>query len=69
MQDREVRRDSTERLGQVDGNLRIGKRARIEAADGNLVVVSKGVYLEGGATLDCNLECESLQVEHGGTLT
>jgi cytoskeletal protein CcmA (bactofilin family) len=69
MQDREVGRDSTERLGQVDGNLRIGNRARIEAADGNLVVVSKGVYLEGGATLDCNLECESLQVEHGGTLT
>ncbi|HZW57895.1 MAG TPA: hypothetical protein VFF30_16520 [Nitrososphaerales archaeon] len=65
----QVRRGSTAKLDRIDGELRVGNRARIESGGvGKLVVVSQGAYFEGAAEIDCNFECESLRVEHGGTL-
>src|ERR1700730_5874333 len=59
---------STAKLGRIEGELKVGSGARIEAAEGNLVFVSGGAHFEGSAEILCNFECDSLEVQHGGGL-
>ena len=61
MTDLHVSRGQTVKLGVVDGDLKVGNNATIEASNGKNVVVTKGVYLEGKAYLNCDLECDSLE--------
>jgi cytoskeletal protein CcmA (bactofilin family) len=55
-------------LGKIDGNLRVGRRAKIEASDGKFIIVTGGVYFEGGADIDCSLRCDKLNVSHFGVI-
>jgi predicted acyltransferase (DUF342 family) len=64
----EIRRGSTAKLNRVDGELKVGNKARIEASNGDLVVVSQSAYFEGAGEIDCDFECDSLSVQHGGAL-
>lgn len=61
MSDFHVRRGETATLNRVEGELRIGNHARIEASNGKNVVVTDGVYLEGRAYVNCDFECDSLE--------
>ena len=61
MSDFHVRRGETAILDRVEGELQIGNNARIEASNGKNVVVTKGIYLEGKAYVNCDLECDSLE--------
>ncbi|MGD0644229.1 MAG: polymer-forming cytoskeletal protein [Candidatus Bathyarchaeia archaeon] len=61
MSDIHVGRGETAILDRVEGELKIGNHARIEASNGKNVIVTKGVYLEGRAYVNCDLECESLE--------
>jgi len=61
MSDIHVRRGETATLDRVEGELKVGNNARIEASNGKNVVVTKGVYLEGKAYVNCDLECDSLE--------
>jgi cytoskeletal protein CcmA (bactofilin family) len=68
MPDVHVPRGSTERLGRVEGRLEVASGATIRSAEGNLVVVTGEALFRGSASVDCDLECGSLTVEHGGKL-
>jgi len=68
MSDFQVPRGSTAKLDRIEGELKVGKGARIEAKNGNLVFVSEGVIFDGAAEVACNLECDSLRIGHGGVL-
>ena len=68
MPDHVVHRREVAKLGRVDGELKVGHGAKIEAVAGNLVTVSEGVYFDGSAEVDCDLVCETLRVEGGGAL-
>ena len=61
MPDFHVRRGETATLDRVEGELHIGYNGKIEAVNGKNVVVTKGVYLEGKAYVNCDFECESLE--------
>ena len=61
MSDIHVRRGETATLDRVEGDLKVGNNARIEASNGKNVIVTKGVYLEGKAYVNCDLECDSLE--------
>ncbi|MDA4130070.1 MAG: polymer-forming cytoskeletal protein [Thaumarchaeota archaeon] len=68
MSDFVVHRGTTAKLGRIEGELKIGNKARIEAAQGNLVYVSEGAYFDGSAEVNCDFECATLRVDHGGVL-
>jgi cytoskeletal protein CcmA (bactofilin family) len=68
MVDYQIQRGKTAKLDRIDGELKVGNKARIEATNGKLVIVSQGAYFEGAAIVNCDFECNSLRVEHGGTL-
>jgi cytoskeletal protein CcmA (bactofilin family) len=61
MSDLCIPRGQTATLDLVEGELRIGNNAAIQASNGKNVTVTKGVYLEGKAYVNCDLECESLE--------
>ena len=61
MSDLRVPRGQTVKLDTVDGELQLGNNATIEASNGKKVTVTKGVYLEGKAYINCDLECDSLE--------
>src|SRR5580693_3453157 len=65
MPDQRVEKGSTTQLEDVDGELTVGRGARITPAKGRLVTVSGAVYFEGDAEVDCDLSCDSLDVERG----
>ncbi|MGA3059391.1 MAG: hypothetical protein ABSD92_03375 [Candidatus Bathyarchaeia archaeon] len=56
-----IPRGQTAVLDRVEGDLKLGYNARIEAKNGKNVMVTKGVYLEGKAYVNCDLECDSLE--------
>jgi cytoskeletal protein CcmA (bactofilin family) len=58
----------TMKLGRVEGGLRAGNNARIRASDGNLVVVTGDAQFDGNAVIECDFECENLNVERAGML-
>jgi len=66
MTDFTVKSGTTARLGKVDGELRVGRNARIEAESGRKVVVAGGAHFEGPVTIDCDFECASMRVEGRG---
>jgi len=61
MSDVRIPRGRTVKLDVVNGILKVGYNATIEASNGKNVTVTKGVYLEGRAYINCDLECESLE--------
>ncbi len=61
MSDFRVRRGENAVLDRVEGNLILGNHATVQAANGKKVVVTQGVFLEGKALVNCDLECDSLQ--------
>ena len=66
MTDLVVKEGTTARVGAVDGNLSVGKNARITSESGTKVVVSGAVTLAGGVSIDCNFECKSMKLEGRG---
>ncbi len=68
MPDYHVPRGSNAKLDGIEGELKVGSRARIEAISGNLVQVSEGAYFDGAAEVNCDFECDSLRVGSGGIL-
>lgn len=69
MTDQEIQRGARVKLGRVEGGLRVRSGATIDSSEeGKAVIVSEGAYFEGTAEINCNFECDSLRVEHGGTL-
>ena len=67
MTDNEVPAHGTAKLERVEGNLRVGKKARLESDSGKIIVTG-GVYFEGGADVNCSLECDKLRVDHFGVV-
>ena len=63
MPDLRVPHGKTAILDTVDGELKLGYNSRVEASNGKKVVVTKGVFLEGRAYVNCDLECDSLESE------
>jgi cytoskeletal protein CcmA (bactofilin family) len=66
MPDLNIKPGETATLDRVEGELRVGSRARIRAANGRSVVVSRGVYFEGSVEVDCDFSCESMKLEGRG---
>jgi cytoskeletal protein CcmA (bactofilin family) len=67
MVDYAIRRGESAKLDKVEGELMVGRKARIKSSNGN-VVVSGGAHFDGGAEISSSFECEYLEVKHGGTL-
>jgi cytoskeletal protein CcmA (bactofilin family) len=65
MPDLRVERGSTARLDRVEGELEVGRGARITAADGKSVTVTGGARFEGDAEIGCDFQCDTLAVERG----
>jgi cytoskeletal protein CcmA (bactofilin family) len=61
-----IKGGTTARLARVEGDLRVGPKARIMAETGRMVVVQGGAYLSGPATIECDLECESMMLRGKG---
>lgn len=61
-----VQRNSAATLGRIEGGLRAGANARLIAADGKTITVAGGAYFEGPVTIDCDFECQSMQVDGRG---
>jgi cytoskeletal protein CcmA (bactofilin family) len=63
MSDSRISRGQTATLDRVEGDLRVGNNATIQASNGKNVVVKGSVYLEGKAYINCDLECDTLESE------
>ncbi|HKM59696.1 MAG TPA: hypothetical protein VJY36_02365 [Candidatus Bathyarchaeia archaeon] len=61
MSELHIPRGQTATLDRVDGELRIGNKATIQASNGKNVIVTGGVYLEGRAYVNCDLECDIIE--------
>ena len=72
MTDQVVKRGETVKLGRVEGDLHVGRKATIKADSGGKVVVTGDVVFDGGAAIDCALECNAVDVRAaphtGGTI-
>ncbi len=68
MQEIKVRRGERAKLDRVEGNLKVGNKATIGATNGKLVTISGEAFFEGNCEINCSFECDSLKVDHGGTL-
>lgn len=68
LSDNSVPRGTTARLDRIEGDLKVGRGARIEASSGNLVSVSGAAYFDGAAVVACDFECDTLRVASGGAL-
>jgi len=66
MPDTLVNAGTTARLGRVEGDLRVGRRATISAESGDKVVVRGTAYFEGPVDIDCSFECGKMRVEGKG---
>ncbi|MDG7008521.1 MAG: polymer-forming cytoskeletal protein [Nitrososphaerota archaeon] len=66
MPDHMVEADSTAKLGNVTGDLRVGRKATIMAESGRRVTVSGTAYFEGPVTIGCDFECGKMRVEGTG---
>src|SRR5260370_31564195 len=64
MGDVSVARVATSKLGQVDGDLRVGKEARIEPED-KIIQVTGRVSCDGDAEFDGSLSCSEFSARHG----
>ena len=64
----QIPRGGRAKLDMVEGDLKVGNKSRIYAADGKRVRVTGNAIFEGDCHIECNFECNSLSVKHGGTL-
>ena len=62
VEETEVKGGTTTRLGRVEGDLRVGPRARILAEAGGRVVVTGKALFGGQVTIGCDFECQSMEV-------
>jgi len=65
MTDLRVPRGQTATLDRVEGSLSVGNGATIQASNGKTIVVTQGVYFEGNAEVNGNLECDLLECHRG----
>jgi cytoskeletal protein CcmA (bactofilin family) len=68
MADYVVHRGTTVKLGRIEGDLKVGYGAKIEASEGDLVSVTGAAVFEGSAEIRCTFECDSLEARHRGAL-
>jgi len=68
MTDVNVPHNASIALGRVEGKLDVGTKAKLQASDGKRIVVVGQARFQGNATVECDLECESLVVERSGKL-
>lgn len=61
-----VKEGITARLGTIEGELEVGRNAKIVAESGHKVLVKGNAHFEGPAILDCDFECQSMRVEGKG---
>ena len=66
MTDFTVKDGATARLGKIEGDLKVGRRATILAESGGKVTVSGGAFFEGPVTIACDFECGKMRVEGRG---
>ena len=66
MTDVTIRQGETAKLGRVDGDLKVGKGARIAAESGDRVVVTGTAHFDGRAAIDCNFQCRTMRLEGRG---
>ena len=66
MAEQVVQAGSTAKLGNVAGDLRVGRRATILPESGRKVAVSGTAYFEGPVTIGCDFECGRMRVEGRG---
>jgi len=66
MSDIIVREGETAKLGRVDGDLKVGKNARITAESGRKVSVTGTAHFDGRVTIDCDFECQAMRLEGRG---
>ena len=66
MQDKTIEGGTTVRLGDVSGDLRVGRRATIMAEAGRKVTVAGNARFEGPVTIACDFECKAMRVEGKG---
>src|SRR5260370_16639686 len=64
MGDVSAARGATSKLGQVDGDLRVGQEARIEPED-KIIQVTGRVSCDGDAEFDGSLWCSEFSARHG----
>jgi cytoskeletal protein CcmA (bactofilin family) len=65
MSDLRIPRGQTATLDRVEGSLRVGNGATVQASNGKTMVVTQGVYFEGSAKVNGNLECDLLECHRG----
>jgi cytoskeletal protein CcmA (bactofilin family) len=67
-----VPRGGSAKLGRVEGDLHVGRKATVRAESGGKLVVTGAVIFDGGAKVDCSLECSAIEVKAaphtGGTI-
>jgi cytoskeletal protein CcmA (bactofilin family) len=61
-----VKEGTTAKLGRVDGDLKVGRNARITAESGRKVVVAGTAHFDGRVTIDCDFECQAMRLEGRG---
>lgn len=66
MTDRIVDSAASVRLGIVEGDLTVGRNARIAAESGKKVIVTGAARFEAPVTVECDFECQSLDVQGRG---
>ena len=54
MADYVVHRGTTAKLGRIEGDLKVGHGAKIEASEGDLVYVTGAAVFEGSAEIRCD---------------
>ena len=65
MDERVIHERETVKLGKVEGDIRVGSHAFIQASEGSLVFVTGRALFEGDAEVDCDFECGSLESRDG----
>jgi len=66
MPDQTIAAGSTAKLGNVSGDLKVGRKATIVAESGRKVTVTGSAFFEGPATIACDFECGKMRVEGKG---
>ncbi|MGD0160419.1 MAG: hypothetical protein ABSB89_08995 [Candidatus Bathyarchaeia archaeon] len=64
----QIKSGETAQLDHVNGDLHVGRNAKIKPRDGKRVTVNKAAVFEGNASVEGDFECDSLTVNGKGTL-
>jgi len=66
MPDQIIAAGSTIKLGNISGDLKVGRKATIMAESGRKVTVAGSAFFEGPVTIACDFECGRMRVEGKG---